>query len=227
MSKVSDELSCIWAKAIHHPHQWLWGPVITCFPSFTLLMASFDQTVLCCLTVGRSLSSFLFSESLAIASIFKCNSEHTAVSDCITVYNTVTFQADSDWLQNWTMSNLLLALSVRLNSVQSLFTRLPQMNYNNYNVKDSESHLCCQSLVRGAHWWLKAVYAYTAKHKIQTSFFPLCFFVCVHVACSIGMYYLEFYHVIYVYFVFFVIIRAVKWLKNNQINDTLWLINLN
>lgn len=35
-------------KAIHHPHQWLWGPVITCFPSFTLLMAiSLDQTLGC------------------------------------------------------------------------------------------------------------------------------------------------------------------------------------
>lgn len=31
-------------KAIHHPHHWLWGPVITYFPSFTLLMTiSFDQ----------------------------------------------------------------------------------------------------------------------------------------------------------------------------------------
>lgn len=42
-------------KAIHQPHQRLWGPVVTCFPSFTLLMtASLCQT-LC--FVARSLRS--------------------------------------------------------------------------------------------------------------------------------------------------------------------------
>lgn len=50
-------------KAIHHPHHWLWGPVITGFPSFTLLMIiSFDQPLcLCCLTISLSLSDSNFN----------------------------------------------------------------------------------------------------------------------------------------------------------------------
>ncbi len=39
-------------KTIHHPHQWCSGPVITCFPSFTLLMAvSLDQTLCCAVSL--------------------------------------------------------------------------------------------------------------------------------------------------------------------------------